>query len=66
METFIVRIYHRFLSKPENIVGITENVETGAKKRFENVQQLSGIILDSESTSKQNKHLNNPKKGEPG
>ena len=64
METFIVRIYYRLIGKPENIVGITEHVETGEKKRFENCQQLNGIILQTGSTLKKHKRRNNLKKGD--
>ena len=62
METFIIRIYRRFIDKTENILGFIEHVETGEKKSFENLQQLNGIILDSGSASEQYERRNNPKR----
>jgi hypothetical protein len=55
METYIIRIYRRLANRPEQIVGVSEHVETGEKNRFENFQQLSGIILNSESSIRQHK-----------
>ena len=47
METFIIRIYRRLTGKPEDVVGITEHVESGEKNRFENIHQLIKMILES-------------------
>ena len=55
METYIIRIYRRLVNQPEQITGVSEYVETGEKNRFENFQQLSGIILDSKSSIRQHK-----------
>jgi hypothetical protein len=48
METFIVRIYRRLFGKPDNIVGLTEHVESGKKSRFENMEELREIIMEKE------------------
>jgi hypothetical protein len=55
METYIIRIYRRLVNRPKQIIGVSEHVETGEKNRFENFQQLSGIILNSESSIRQPK-----------
>jgi len=66
METYIIRIYRRLVNRPKQIIGVSEHVETGEKNRFENFQQLSRIILDSESNIKQPKRDRAKKKdGEP-
>jgi hypothetical protein len=45
---------------------MSEHVETGEKNQFENFQQLSGILLDSESHIRQHKRDRVKKqKGEP-
>ena len=53
METYIIRIYRRLADRPEQIIGVSEQVETGKKNKFESFQQLGSIILDSESNSNQ-------------
>ena len=53
METYILRIYRRSADRPEQIVGVSEHVETGERKRFQNVYQLSQILLDSEPEYRQ-------------
>jgi len=55
MDTIILRIYRRSAERPGDIIGVSEHVETGEKKRFENIQQLSGIILHSQSEPQQRK-----------
>ena len=55
METYIVRIYRRLADRPEQTIGVSEHVETGEKNQFENFQQLSRIILNSESNINQHK-----------
>ena len=55
METYIIRIYRRLVNRPEQIIGVSEHVETGEKNQFDNFQQLSGIILDSGSSIRQHK-----------
>ena len=62
METFIIRIYRRFIDKTENIIGFIEHVETGEKKPFENLQQLNGIILNSGAAPEQPEHYSNKKR----
>ena len=60
METYILRIYRRLTGPSEEIVGVSERVETGETRRFENLQQLNGIILDSVSKNKtKNRHIGN-------
>ena len=66
METYIIRIYRRLVNRPEQIIGVSEHVETGEKNKFENFQHLSGILLDSESNIRQHKRDRVKKqKGEP-
>jgi hypothetical protein len=60
METFIIRIYHRLIDKPENIVGITEHVETGEKQAFKDLQKLNEIIINPKSEQKKYKKSNPP------
>lgn len=45
MDTYILRIYKRSESRPDEVVGLSEHVETGKQDRFENIRQLSGIIV---------------------
>ena len=66
MDTYLIRIYRRLANRPEQIIGVSEHVETGEKNKFENFQQLSGILLDSESSIRQHKRDRVKKqKGEP-
>ena len=60
METFIIRIYHRLIDKPENIVGITEHVETGEKQAFKDLKNLCEIINDPKSGQKKHKKGRSP------
>jgi predicted Abi (CAAX) family protease len=45
LETYIIRIYRRIIGRPEEITGVSEHVETGDRRSFGNMQQLSDIIL---------------------
>jgi hypothetical protein len=66
METYIIRIYRRLVNRPEQIIGVSEHVETGEKNQFKNFQQLSSIILASKSSNRQPKRDRAKKKdGEP-
>jgi hypothetical protein len=58
METYIIRIYRRLVDRPEQIIGVSEQVETGKKSKFESFQQLGKILLNSES------NINQPKKND--
>jgi len=53
METYIIRIYRRLVDQPEQIVGVSEHVETGKKSKFDSFQQLGRILLESESNISQ-------------
>jgi hypothetical protein len=56
METYIIPIYRRLADRPEQIIGVSEQVETGKKSKFKSFQQLGNILLNSES------NINQPKK----
>ena len=55
MGPYIIHIYRRLANRPEQIIGVSEHVKTGEKNKFENFQQLSGILLASESHIRQHK-----------
>ena len=64
LETFIIRIYRRLIAQPEQILGVSEHVETGRIDRFENIDQLNGLLLDSTLNQQQGKKCRTFQKGD--
>ena len=60
MDTYIIHIYRRSKNSPEQIIGISEHVETGEKNRFENLHQLGGFIINQKFKRKKQKKPNSP------
>jgi len=45
METYVVRVYRRDPSRPDEVVGIVEQVGTEHTTRFSNIEELSAILI---------------------
>jgi len=45
METYVVRVYRRDPTRPDEVVGIVEQVGTERTTRFSNVEELSAILI---------------------
>lgn len=48
MDTYIIRIYRRRNGRPQQVVGVSEHVETGSRKSFQNMHQLNCILLNKD------------------
>ena len=62
-DTYIVRIYRRAKHEPQEIAGIAEHVEKEQEFRFQNLDELCGIIANQKSRTtkvKQRRTDNNP------
>jgi hypothetical protein len=47
MTTYIIRIYRRTKDKPEEVVGLVENVDTQDRLPFHDLQELCTIIAEA-------------------
>jgi hypothetical protein len=45
MESYVIRIYRRYESEPDRVVGLVEHPENGAVERFSGVAELVSILL---------------------
>jgi len=50
MESYVIRIYRRYESEPERVVGLVEHPENGAVERFSGVAELVNILLSTPQT----------------
>ncbi len=50
MESYVIRIYRRYESEPERVVGLVEHPENGAVQRFSDVAELVNILLSTPQT----------------
>jgi len=50
MESYVIRIYRRYESEPERVVGLVEHPENGAVERFSGVAELINILLSPSQT----------------
>jgi len=50
MESYVIRIYRRYESEPERVVGLVEHPENGAVERFSGVAELVNILLATPQT----------------
>jgi len=65
MDSYLIRIYRREKGKPENIVGIIEEICTKEKHSFKNLSELGKIICpatEKSSIKKQSKSSKKAKK----
>jgi len=44
MQTYVVRIYRREAKKPENLIGVVEEVETEKKWEFSSLNELIAVF----------------------
>ncbi len=44
METYVVRVYRRDPARPDEIVGIVEQVGMEGSRRFHNMDELNAIL----------------------
>lgn len=51
MESYVIRIYRRYESEPERVVGMVEHPENGAVERFSGVAELVNILLSPPQTA---------------
>lgn len=50
MQTYVVRIYRRDANDLENLIGIIEEVETGSKYEFRNLEELIAVLTGSQES----------------
>ena len=50
MESYVIRIYRRYETEPERVVGLVEHPENGAVERFSGVAELVNILLSPPQT----------------
>ena len=51
MDSYLIRIYRREKGKPENIVGIIEEIGTKEKHSFKNLSELGKVICPADKKS---------------
>jgi hypothetical protein len=51
MESYVIRIYRRYESEPEKVVGLVEHPENGAVERFSGVAELLNILLSPQQVT---------------
>ena len=47
MESYVIRIYRRHATEPEQVVGLVEHPENGVVERFNGITELVNILLSS-------------------
>lgn len=45
VESYVVRIYRRYETEPERVVGLVEHPELGTSERFNGITELLNILL---------------------
>ena len=50
MESYVIRIYRRYETEPERVVGLVEHPENGAVERFSGMAELINILLSPPQT----------------
>ncbi len=50
MESYVIRVYRRHESDPEQLVGLVEHPENGNVERFSGVVELVNILLTPQQT----------------
>ena len=51
MESYVIRVYRRHESDPEQVVGLVEHPENGNVERFSGVVELVNILLTPQQAS---------------
>ncbi|MDX2440721.1 MAG: hypothetical protein QNK40_09240 [Desulfobacterales bacterium] len=62
MDSYLIRIYRREKGKPENIVGIIEEIGAKEKHSFKNLSELGKIICPIIQKSPRKKQTKSSKK----
>jgi len=62
MDSYLIRIYRREKDKPENIVGIIEEIGAKEKHSFKNLSELGKIICPANKKSLGKKQTQKSKK----